>query len=259
MDVLFQLGLGRRETVAAEFPGSQSAARRGLESSTTKPETVLNAQTGSGERVQQQPHLWSFRRCPYAIRARMALDACGASYEHREILLRNKPAQMLAESAKGTVPILVLADGNVIDESIHIMRWALARNDPEDWLSKDPAMVEETQGLVDALDEFKPLLDRYKYSSRHPEQSPDEHRARCEHFLCRLDTSLTQNRFLLGDSPRFADIAIFPFVRQFHNVDRRVLGMWTTGELERWLQYFVDDARFLRVMRKHPLWSAEAD
>src|ERR1700760_4305423 len=113
------------------------------------------------------PVLYTFRRCPYAMRARLALDVSGEAYEPREVALRNKPPEMLKASAKATVPVLVLPDGEVIDESLEIMLWALNRNDPEGWLTPDPDSRDRTRRLIDRFDShFKQHLDRYKYPTR---------------------------------------------------------------------------------------------
>ena len=141
--------------------------------------------------------LYSFRRCPYAMRARMALLVSGTAYAHREVLLRDKPAAMLAASPKGTVPVLVLADGTVIDESIDIMRWALAQNDPEDWLARADA---ELVALFDGA--FKHHLDRYKYAGRY-DADPLAHRAAGLAMLAELDTRLADLEYLAVRTPGF--------------------------------------------------------
>ena len=157
--------------------------------------------------------LYSFRRCPYAIRARLALAISETPYELREVRLSRKPAAMLEASPKGTVPVLVLADGSVIDESSQIMRWALDRNDPEGWLERDdPALIERNDGS------FKHDLDRYKYPDRH-DSNALEHRQRGMEFLSLLDARLAEHAHLCGSQRGMADAAIMPFVRQFAGVD----------------------------------------
>lgn len=200
------------------------------------------------------PILYSFRRCPYAIRARLALQAAAIHVEHREVLLRDKPAAMLAISPKGTVPVLQLPDGQVLDESEAIMRWALARQDPEGWLNADPATTAE---LIAANDQdFKPLLDRYKYAVRHPEATQEQHRRNAEPFLARLEQALTaqDGAGLVTNRSSLVDVAIFPFIRQFAGVEPAWFAASGYPRLIAWLQRWVDSDRFAAVMQKYPLW-----
>jgi len=199
-----------------------------------------------------RPVLYSFRRCPYAMRARLALDASGLEVEHREILLRAKPQAMLEVSEKGTVPILVLDDGRVIDESLDVMLWALDRNDPEHWLEGRETSLD----LIATCDgEFKPHLDRYKYATRYDDADPLEHRAAASEFLTLLDGRLQAGLSLTGDTDRLADFGIFPFVRQFANTDRDWFEAQSWAALKAWLDRHLESDRFARVMVKHPLWS----
>ena len=162
------------------------------------------------------PILYTFRRCPYAMRARMALYKSEQACAVREVLLRDKPAEMLAQSAKGTVPVLVLTDGTVFDESLDIMRWALNRCDPENWLSPAHGTPDEVLALISRNDgPFKDHLDRYKYSTRYQDTDPIVHREQGVQFLEILNGRLAASTFLFGDHISLADIAIFPFVRQF--------------------------------------------
>jgi glutathione S-transferase len=201
------------------------------------------------------PILYSFRRCPYAIRARMALHYAGLAYELREVLLSNKPAAMLEASGKGTVPVLCLPDGQVIDESVDVMLWALALNDPDGWL---PA---EQKGEVSQLIRendfgFKIHLDHYKYWDRHPQHPQSHYREQAGTFLHRLELRLSANSFLMGDKPGMADFAIFPFVRQFAFVDKAWFDQSPYSRLQLWLQYFLESSLFRVVMRKSPPWQA---
>ncbi|WP_109261314.1 glutathione S-transferase [Hyphobacterium indicum] len=199
-----------------------------------------------------RPILYSFRRCPYAMRARMALKASGIACEHREILLRDKPASMLAASPKGTVPVVILPDGEVIDESLDVMRWALARNDPENWLAPGDIMfdlVAENDGP------FKHHLDRYKYSNRYENADAAVHRAGGLDFLKKLDDRLTGQSQLFGDAVSLADIAIFPFVRQFANADRSWFDAQDLPHLQAWLSAHLASPLFTAIMEKHELWS----
>jgi len=198
-----------------------------------------------------EPVLYSFRRCPYAMRARMALRIGGASYEHREVVLRDKPAEMLEVSPKGTVPVLVAGPGEVIEESRDIMRWALVRSDPESWLERDdPALVETNDGP------FKHHLDRYKYATRYDNVDPAQHRAAALDFLRRLDERLSQSAYLRGETRGFADIAIFPFIRQFANADREWFDGQALPHLQVWLAGLIDSDLFAGIMAKHPQWVA---
>ncbi|MBP5970652.1 MULTISPECIES: glutathione S-transferase [Pseudomonas] len=191
--------------------------------------------------------LYSFRRCPYAMRARMALRYCGVPVEIVEVSLKAKPAEMLAISPKGTVPVLD-ADGRVIDESLEIMRWALAQNDPQDWLLSGDARVAE---LIEANDQvFKVHLNRYRYAERYPEQPMEVYRAEGEMFLRRLEELLEGRDYLLTDHPSLADVALLPFVRQFAHVDREWFAQTPYVRLQAWLQRFLESELFTSIMKK---------
>lgn len=202
------------------------------------------------------PVLYSFRRCPYAIRARLALWQAGIEVELREVVLRDKPAEMLAISPKGSVPVLQLPDGRVIDESLDIMRWALGCHDPGAWLGV--AGADEQAALIDRNDvDFKPLLDRYKYVDRHPERSRAEWRdVAVATFLAPLEAQLGGRPWLFGASPSLADAAIFPFVRQFAGVDAGWFDQAPLPSLRTWLRRWCEGALFASVMRPQPVWKA---
>lgn len=203
--------------------------------------------------AETPPVLYSFRRCPYAIRARMALAAAGVTVELREVLLKDKPAAMLEASPKGTVPVLVVPDGAVIDESVAVMRWALGRDDPEQWLA-GPAS--DTRELIAQNDgPFKQWLDRYKYHVRHPEGSQTDYRQQAETILAAWESRLIgQGGFLTGASARLADVALFPFVRQFAGVEPSWWAQRPWPALHAWLQGWTEHSRFAAVMRKCPPW-----
>jgi glutathione S-transferase len=192
--------------------------------------------------------LYSFRRCPYAMRARMALLVSGVPIEMREIVLRNKPAEMIAASPKATVPVLVLIDGRVIDESIDIMRWALGQHDPEEWLAGDDAAL---IALFD--DRFKHHLDRYKYADRHG-TDPVEHRLAGLGLLGTLEARLADGWNLRGEARSITDIAIFPFVRQFAAVDRDWFDAQPVPRVRDWLAGHVASALFERAMVRLRPW-----
>lgn len=197
------------------------------------------------------PILFSFRRCPYAIRARLALHQAGIPYALREVVLRDKPPELLALSPKGTVPVMQLPDGQVLEESLDIMRWALARHDPAGWLTQAP--LDAMLALIACNDQrFKPLLDRYKYPERHPAHPQTAWRAQAiDVMLAGLDERLRDTPCLLAARPCLADMAILPFVRQFAQVDR---AWWDAcGELaalRQWLDGLTQSALFEAVMAK---------
>jgi len=195
------------------------------------------------------PVLYSFRRCPYAIRARMAIARAGVSVELREVLLRDKPAAMLAISPKATVPVLVTAQGQVLDESLEIMRWALAQHDPDNWLADVSATLIETND-----GSFKQALDRYKYADRYPQHSVQTYRAQGESILRSLEHDLGTKDWLCGIRPGFTDIAIFPFIRQFAAVDTNWFNESPYPRLRRWLNHWLHSSLFLDTMGKHPPW-----
>lgn len=197
--------------------------------------------------------LYSFRRCPYAMRARLGLLFAGVKVELREVVLKNKPPQMLAISPKGTVPVLQLTDETVIDESRGIMLWALEQNDPQNLLDK--AVRTEADVLIDQNDnEFKYWLDRYKYADRHLEMTQEEYRQRGEVFLQQLEKQLEKQAYLLGDKVTVADIGIMPFVRQFAHVNREVFYGLPYPNLQRWLQDWLQHPLFLQAMTKFKPW-----
>ena len=197
--------------------------------------------------------LYSFRRCPYAMRARLGLLFAELSVELREITLKNKPASMLAISPKGTVPVLQLIDETVIEESREIMIWALKHNDPQGLLNSDT--FDQANALIDKNDnEFKYWLDRYKYADRHTEMTETEYRQKGEMFLKNLEQLLIKNTFLLADSATIADIAIMPFVRQFAHVDREVFQSLPYSNLQRWLKYWLNHPLFVITMTKYQPW-----
>lgn len=199
------------------------------------------------------PCMYSFRRCPYAMRARLGILFAELQVELREITLKNKPPQMLAISPKGTVPVLQLLDGTVIEESREIMIWALAQQDPQGLLHD--AALHDANVLIDKNDnEFKHWLDRYKYADRHLQMSQTEYRQKGEVFLQLLEELLTKNPYLLGKGITLADIGIMPFVRQFAHVNRDVFYNLPYPNLQRWLQDWLQHPLFLQAMTKFQPW-----
>lgn len=199
------------------------------------------------------PVLYSFRRCPYAMRARMALLVSETPVRLREVVLRDKPAEMIAASPKATVPVLVLPDGQVVDESLAIMHWALERNDPQDWLQENES---ETELIANADGPFKHDLDRYKYPSRYDNVDALDHRAGGLVFLEKLDSLIQQSGQLIGERPTLADHAIFPFVRQFANHDRTWFDQLPLPALQRWLSAHLASTLFASAMQKYPQWKS---
>lgn len=189
------------------------------------------------------------------MRARLALCTSGMVVELREVSLREKPASMLAASPKGSVPVLVLPDGRVIDESWDIMLWALGQHDPDGWLGKNNGHVASAIPLVMENDSsFKNNLDRYKYADRYPQHTPVYYREAAEAYLRQLENRLQLTHFLLGDTASIADATVFPFVRQFAAVDKQWFAQAPYPALQRWLEIFSGSEDFAAVMRTYPVW-----
>ena len=199
------------------------------------------------------PILDSFRRCPYAMRARLSIASSGVRVELREILLRDKAPEFLAASPKGTVPVVV--DGaNVIEESFDIMQWALGQNDPENWVS---AMPPQGFDLIAEFDgPFKTFLDRTKYAVRYPEHDTAQSRAGAAGYLRQIDAMLRGQNWLYGAHPTLADFAILPFVRQFANIDRAWFNAQDWPHVVAWLDRFLASDRFQSIMPKYAKWVA---
>jgi glutathione S-transferase len=201
------------------------------------------------------PILYSFRRCPYAMRARLALDVSGQMCELREVVLRSKPSEMLEASPKGTVPVLVLENGAVVDESLEIMLWALGCNDPERWLTPESDSIAGMRTLIAQFDShFKQHLDRYKYPGRFGAANPLVSRTEAFQDLELMERRLVGRTYLTGAAPSLVDMAIAPFVRQFANVDARWFASLPLNAVQRWLTTIVTSARFGRIMRPYPAW-----
>ena len=218
------------------------------------PKTVakrMSAQYGPrtvSDSATARPILYNFRRCPYAMRARLALLISGTECELREVKLSAKPAEMIMASPKGTVPVLVLSDGGVIDESLEIMRWALGRHDPDQWLNReDVALIAANDGP------FKHHLDRYKYAHRHA-SDPAEHRVAGMEQLHRLEVRLAAHAQLGGTTMGFTDAALMPFVRQFVEADRRWFDAQPIPHVQHWLAGHLASPLFLAIMVPFTQW-----
>lgn len=202
------------------------------------------------------PILYSFRRCPYAMRARMALLVSAQQFELREVRLREKPVELLAASPKGTVPVLIKADGKVLDESLDIMLWALRQNDPESWLGAPAASAEDMFELIARCDgEFKHALDRYKYPQRFADAHPLSEREHAAQFLISLEHRLESAPWLFGNRASLADFAILPFVRQFRMVEPEWFDACPWPRLRHWLDGWLASTLFERTMIRVEPWS----
>lgn len=196
--------------------------------------------------------LYSFRRCPYAMRARMAIAVSGIQVELREVVLRDKPQALLDISPKATVPVLQTNEGTIIDESLDIMHWALQQSDPENWLADiDHDLISNNDG------DFKHWLDHYKYADRYPEYSEEYYRQQGEKTLLALENRLEKTAYLAGDSITFTDIAIFPFIRQFSAVDLIWFETAPYPKLRAWLQALINSVLFQKTMVKYQPWEAD--
>ncbi|PKF62216.1 glutathione S-transferase [Psychromonas sp. psych-6C06] len=196
--------------------------------------------------------LYSFRRCPYAMRARLAIAYSQQSVQLREIILKEKPDEMLQISRKGTVPVLQLKNGKILDESLDIMAWAISQHDPDDWQTDN---MDNMLALIDENDfEFKQWLDKYKYAVRFPENSETYYREQCEDFLVKLEKRLLFNDYLFLNRVTLADIAIFPFIRQFASVDKAWFNDSPYPQLKKWLQELINSPLFESIMQKYPTW-----
>jgi glutathione S-transferase len=197
------------------------------------------------------PVLYSFRRCPFAIRARLAIAAAGLQVELREVLLRDKAPEFLDTSASGTVPCLKTVN-TVLDESLDIMLWALDQDDQGGWLEMPSA---GHQLIVQADGPFKQALDRYKYANRYENVDAEEQRSQGASFIHELNDQIREG-WLFNGRPSLADMAILPFVRQFAFTDKQWFDEQDWPAVHEWLQNFLISARFVDVMQKYPVWTA---
>jgi len=187
------------------------------------------------------------------MRARLALAYSGIDYEHREILLKNRPDELYALSPKGTVPVLQLNDGTVIDESIDVMKWALAQSDPEYWYTEN---IEVQNLLIDQNDgDYKKWLDKYKYHVRFKEGSYEEYQYAVGEILKAYESILSKSSYLCGDKVTLADMALFPFIRQGAHVDLE----WFNAQFPKlsiWLKIFKESELFETIMKKYTVWKS---
>ena len=207
------------------------------------------------------PILYSLRQCPYAMRARLGLLLAEQPVILRDIVMTNIPEEMIEASPKGEVPVLVLDDGTVIDESIDIMRWTLNKNDPQDLLYKNyPSLIEEIEIFINFNDnEFVDALKKYKASSRYHDDAEVEHRQQCEVFIKDIESRLSKHEYIFGDVPSLADYAILPFIRQFSRVDRKWYLQSPYPKLRNWLEGHYNNPLFSKAMKKYPQWIETRD
>ena len=198
-----------------------------------------------------KPILYSFRRCPYAMRARLALLEANQKVEIREILLKEKPVEFLQASPSSTVPCLLI-DDRIIDESLDIMTWALNKNDPGNFLD----MPDLGYDLINENDgPFKLALDKTKYHSRYPDENPKSNREKASSFIHKLENIL-EGSFLFGEDPKLADIAVLPFIRQFALVDKTWFDQQPWQKVVVWLNLFLESKRFTDIQQKYVPWKS---
>ena len=216
------------------------------------------------DKMNNLPILYSLRNCPYAMRARLAIFKSKQQIELRDIVLSNKPEEMITASPKGTVPILVLErkgeQSKVIDESLDIMLWALDNSDPDDLLhheqkNTDTSVLADMLSLIATFDnEFKSQLEKYRCAKRYHEDNLFEYRQACEKYLQVIETRLNQHSFITSDKESLADIALLPFIRQFATVERQWYLQSPYPKLRQWLNNYLQSPMFTKVMAKYPLW-----
>ena len=187
------------------------------------------------------------------MRARMALVASGAEVMLREVLLKGKPAELLAASPKATVPVLVLSDGRVVEESLDVMQWALEYRDPLNWLEGEAL---ESDWISACDGDFKHWLDRYKYADRYPERTAEDYRQNAEAFIQRLEDRLSVSDWVGGDAANAVDVALFPFIRQFAGVDPSWWQQAPYPKVRLWLENWLNSALFSAIMAKYPRWES---
>ncbi|MDO6721498.1 glutathione S-transferase [Psychrosphaera sp. 1_MG-2023] len=219
------------------------------------------------------PILYSLRNCPFAMRARLAIFRTKQAVELRDIVLSNKPTEMLLASPKATVPVLVVTPDKVIDESLEVMLWVLNQSDPSNLLRSQftdknkqvessvssvlSKELEDILALVHVFDtEFKTCLEQYKCAKRYHEDDLQQKREACEMYIKALEQRLSSHAYLIDDDESLADIALLPFIRQFARVERKWYLQSSYPNVKRWLNRYLQSAMFTKVMAKYPLWQA---
>ncbi|MGF1701153.1 glutathione S-transferase [Photobacterium makurazakiensis] len=202
------------------------------------------------------PILYSLRRCPYAMRARMGLLLAKQPVMLRDIVTRNKPYELLAASPKGTVPVIVLNNSQVIDQSLDIMLWALNLNDPQNLLRNNlPNIADDILMLVRKNDsQFIPLLEQYRASARYHNDDLEQRRQDCEVLIAPLEARLSNHSYLFGDSPSLADYALMPFISQFARVEKKWFVQSEYKNIAKWLKSHYESTLYTKVMKQYPQW-----
>ena len=204
---------------------------------------------------RKYPILYSFRRCPYAMRARLAIKASGLIVEIREVELKNKPKEFLNISPKATVPIVCISSKQIIEESLDIMEWALKINDPLKLLKHEKLNRIEIHSILNKLEnEFKQNLDRYKYSSRFDLPNPKLYRDKNLQTLNEFNNLLQNNKGIYSSNLSLLDYAVFPFIRQFRNVNSVWFDSLELKFLQTWLYELIDSDEFSSIMKKYEIW-----
>ncbi|WP_454441490.1 glutathione S-transferase [Vibrio bathopelagicus] len=203
------------------------------------------------------PILYSLRRCPYAMRGRMGIALSQQKVLLREIVTKDKPSELLASSPKGTVPVLVLPQGTIIEQSIEVMIWALEQNDPQDLMrSSNPALNQQVLELIGRNDnEFIGHLEKYRASVRYRNDDSEQRRHNCEEFIAELENKLSNHDYLFGDTPSLADFAVMPFVSQFVRVEKKWFVQSEYQNVGRWLRAHLESKLYTQVMKQYPLWN----
>ncbi|MEZ8037315.1 glutathione S-transferase [Vibrio crassostreae] len=203
------------------------------------------------------PILYSLRRCPYAMRGRMGIALSQQKVLLREVITKDKPSELLASSPKGTVPVLVLPNGQVIEQSLDVMNWALQQNDPQDLLrSSEPILSEQVQQLIKTNDEeFISYLEKYRASVRYRNIDVEQRRQACETFISQLEARLTDQPYFFGETPSLADFAVMPFVSQFVRVEKKWFVKSEYQNVGRWLRAHLESKLYTQVMKQYPLWN----
>ncbi|MEZ9653265.1 glutathione S-transferase [Vibrio splendidus] len=203
------------------------------------------------------PILYSLRRCPYAMRGRMGIALSKQKVLLREIVTKDKPSELLASSPKGTVPVLVLPNGQIIEQSLDVMNWALQQNDPQDLLrSSNLLLSKQVHQLIKTNDEeFIGHLEKYRASVRYRNDDSEQRRHNCEEFISELESKLTLNPYLFGDTPSLADFAVMPFVSQFVRVEKKWFVQSEYQSVGRWLRAHLESKLYTQVMKQYPLWN----
>jgi len=205
------------------------------------------------------PILYSFKRCPYAMRARLALKLANIQCELREVRLNNKPKHMLEVSPKGTVPILILED-KIIDESIEIINWVLDQNNIfKDNISSEQIKI--TEQIIDIFDnKFKYHLDRYKYSNRYENADKKFHQKECLDILIDLEKVISDGNWFFGNELNKLDISILPFLRQFRIADPHWFdSLKQIPKIQKFLYNFLDSNLLNQIMFSYEVWGASSE